>query len=138
MRRGAHFLAAIQASDGHWPSENSGPQFFLCPMLICIYIMGIMDTILSPEHKKEMLRYVYNHQNEDGGWGLHVGGHSTMFCTTFNYISLRLLGEGPEVEELSKSRIWIQHHGGVTSIPSWGKTWLSVEISISSPYCKFL
>ncbi|XP_050940718.1 isomultiflorenol synthase-like isoform X2 [Cucumis melo] len=62
MRRGAHFLAAIQASDGHWPSETSGPQFYLCPMLICIYIMGIMDTILSPEHKKEMLRYVYNHQ----------------------------------------------------------------------------
>ena len=62
MRRGAYFLAAIQASDGHWPSETSGPLFYMCPMLICIYIMGIMDTILSREHKKEMLRYVYNHQ----------------------------------------------------------------------------
>ncbi|XP_031737436.1 isomultiflorenol synthase isoform X2 [Cucumis sativus] len=126
MRRGAYFLAAIQASDGHWPSESSGPLFYLCPMLICMYIMGTMDTILSPEHKKEMLRYVYNHQNEDGGWGLHVGGHSNMFCTTFNYISLRLLGEGPEVEQLSRSRNWIRQRGGVTSIPSWGKTWLSI------------
>ncbi|KAE8651576.1 hypothetical protein Csa_023484 [Cucumis sativus] len=127
MRRGAYFLAAIQASDGHWPSETSGPLFYMCPMLICIYVMGIMDTILSPEHKKEMLRYIYNHQNEDGGWGLHVGGHSNMFCTTFNYISLRLLGEGPEVEQLFRSRNWIRHRGGVTSIPSWGKTWLSYK-----------
>lgn len=62
MRRGAHFLAAIQASDGHWPSETSGPLFYLCPLLICMYIMGFMDTAFTPEHKKEMMRYVYNHQ----------------------------------------------------------------------------
>ncbi|XP_038889705.1 isomultiflorenol synthase-like isoform X2 [Benincasa hispida] len=126
MRRGAHFLAAIQASDGHWPSEISGPQFYLCPMLICMYIMGIMDEVLSPEHKKQMIRYVYNQQNDDGGWGLHIGGHSNMFGTTFNYISLRLLGEGPDVEAVSRSRNWIRQRGGVVSIPSWGKTWLSI------------
>ncbi|XP_023548790.1 isomultiflorenol synthase isoform X1 [Cucurbita pepo subsp. pepo] len=126
MKRGAYFLEAIQASDGHWPSETSGPLFYLCPLLICMYIMGFMDSAFSPEHKKEMMRYLYNHQNEDGGWGLHVGGHSNMFCTTFNYISLRLLGEEPDVEAVAKGRIWIRDHGGVTSILSWGKTWLSI------------
>ncbi|KAG6575384.1 Pyrophosphate-energized membrane proton pump 3, partial [Cucurbita argyrosperma subsp. sororia] len=126
MKRGAYFLEAIQASDGHWPSETSGPLFYLCPLLICMYIMGFMDSAFSPEHKKEMMRYLYNHQNEDGGWGLHVGGHSNMFCTTFNYISLRLLGEEPDVEAVARGRIWIRDHGGVTSILSWGKTWLSI------------
>ncbi|KAL4029060.1 hypothetical protein IC575_012281 [Cucumis melo] len=130
MRRGAHFLAAIQASDGHWPSETSGPLFYICPMLICIYIMGCMDKVFSPEHKKEMLRYIYNHQNEDGGWALHIGSHSSMFCTTLNYISLRLLGEGPDYEPLVIARNWIRQRGGVTYIPSWGKTWLSVYLKI--------
>lgn len=51
-----------------------------------------------------------------------------MFCTAFNYISLRLLGEGAEVEVVSKARNWIHDHGGITSILSWGKTWLSVYI----------
>lgn len=62
MKRGAYFLEAIQASDGHWPSETSGPLFYLCPLLICMYIMGFMDSAFSPEHKKEMMRYLYNHQ----------------------------------------------------------------------------
>ena len=62
MRRGAHFLAAIQASDGHWPSETSGPLFYNCPLLICMYIMGFLDAAFPPEHKKEMKRYIYNHQ----------------------------------------------------------------------------
>ena len=68
-------------------------------------------------------------QNEDGGWGLHVEGHSTMFGTVFNYICMRLLGEGPDGGENSgctRARKWILDRGGATGIPSWGKTWLSV------------
>ncbi|KAH9716429.1 Camelliol C synthase [Citrus sinensis] len=76
-----------------------------------------------------MLRYICNHQNEDGGWGLHVEGHSTMFGTVFNYICMRLLGEGPDGGENSgctRARKWILDRGGATGIPSWGKTWLSI------------
>lgn len=68
-------------------------------------------------------------KNEDGGWGLHIEGHSTMFCTALNYICMRILGEGPNGghdNACARARKWIQDHGGVTHIPSWGKTWLSV------------
>ena len=68
-------------------------------------------------------------QNQDGGWGLHIEGHSTMFCTTFNYICMRILGEKPDGGQdnaCARARQWILDHGGVTHIPSWGKTWLSV------------
>ncbi|KAF6134633.1 hypothetical protein GIB67_038354 [Kingdonia uniflora] len=67
--------------------------------------------------------------NKDGGWGFHIVGHSTMFGTTLNYICMRLLGEGPEGGEDNacvRARNWIRDHGGVTSIPSWGKTWLLI------------
>ena len=68
-------------------------------------------------------------KNEDGGWGLHIEGHSTMFCTALNYICMRILGEGPNgghYNACARARNWIRDHGGVTHIPSWGKTWLSV------------
>ena len=68
-------------------------------------------------------------QNEDGGWGFHIEGHSTMFCTTLSYICMRILGEGPDGGKDSacaRGRKWIRDHGGVAFIPSWGKTWLSV------------
>ena len=97
---------------------------------MCMYITGHLDSVFSAEHRKEMLRYMYNHQNADGGWGLHIESHSTMFGTVFNYICIRLLGEGPDGGQdnaCARARNWIHKHGGATYIPSWGKTWLSVH-----------
>ncbi len=37
--------------------------------------------VFTPAHKKEALRYLHNHQNADGGFGLHIEGGSTMFGT---------------------------------------------------------
>jgi len=67
-------------------------------------------------------------QNEDGGWGLHLEGPSTMFGTVLHYITLRLLGQELDGGQgaMEKGRAWILDHGGATKIPSWGKTWLSV------------
>ncbi|KAJ4844510.1 hypothetical protein Tsubulata_006352 [Turnera subulata] len=125
MRRSAHFFSALQASDGHWPAENSGVLFFLPPFVFTFYITGHLNTMFPPEYRKEIIRYIYNHQNEDGGWGLHIESHSNMFCTTFSYVCLRILDHDAENEVCARGRKWILDHGGVTNIPSWGKTWLS-------------
>ncbi|GJU84382.1 beta-amyrin synthase [Tanacetum coccineum] len=128
MRRSVRLLAALQADDGHWPAENSGPMFFIQPLVICLYITGHLNSVFSTEHRKEILRYLFNHQNEDGGWGLHMEGHSTMFGTTLSYICMRLLGEGPDGGlngACTNARKWILDHGSATANPSWGKTWLS-------------
>ncbi|KAK8630084.1 hypothetical protein V6N13_078895 [Hibiscus sabdariffa] len=66
VQRSVHLFSALQSKHGHWPAENSGPLFYFPPL------------------------------NEDGGWGLYIGGHSTMFCTALNYICMRLLGIGPD------------------------------------------
>nr|ACH88048.1 beta-amyrin synthase [Nigella sativa]ACH88049.1 beta-amyrin synthase [Nigella sativa] len=129
LRRAVRFVSAMQTSDGHWAADIGGPLYFMPPLVFALYITGTLDTIFSPEHKKEILRYMYVHQNEDGGWGFHIEGHSTMFGTTLNYICMRMLGEGPDGGEdnaCARGRKWIRDHGGVTWIPSWGKTWLSI------------
>ena len=68
-------------------------------------------------------------QNKDGGWGLHIEGHSVMFCTVLSYVCMRILGQGPDGGQdnaCARARKWILDHGGATHIPSWGKTWLSI------------
>lgn len=52
--------------------------------IIALYITGGLNAILSPQHQKEIIRYIYNHQNEDGGWGFHIEGHITMFGSALN------------------------------------------------------
>ncbi|XP_011009936.1 PREDICTED: beta-amyrin synthase-like isoform X3 [Populus euphratica] len=129
LRKAVRFTSAIQASDGHWPAEFSGPLFLMPPLIMVLYLSRSLDTVLSTEHKKEIIRYIYNHQNEDGGWGFHIESHSTMLGTALNYVALRLLGEGPEGGRdgaATKARKWVLDHGGATMIPAWGKVYLSV------------
>ncbi|RVX03648.1 Beta-Amyrin Synthase 1 [Vitis vinifera] len=115
LRRGAHFFSALQASDSHWPAGNSGPLYFLPPLVMCLYITGHLDIVFPREFLKEILRYQYYHQNEDGGWGFHIEGHSTMFCTTLSYICMCILGEGQDSgrdNACARGRKWIHDRGG--------------------------
>ncbi|KAF5469380.1 hypothetical protein F2P56_013460 [Juglans regia] len=129
LRRGLRFYSTLQAEDGFWPGDYGGPLFLLPGLVIGLSVTGALNTILPHEHRLEICRYMYNHQNRDGGWGLHIEGSSTMFCTSLSYITLRLLGEAMDAGSdgaMEKAREWILCRGGVTSIPSWGKMWLSV------------
>ncbi|KAK9931603.1 hypothetical protein M0R45_018875 [Rubus argutus] len=128
LRRGLRFYSTLQVEDGFWPGDYGGPLFLLPGLVIGLSVTGDLDAILPNEHQKEICRYLYNHQNKDGGWGLHIEGPSTMFCTALSYVCLRLLGEEMDGGDgaMETGRKWILDRGGVTNIPSWGKMWLSV------------
>jgi len=67
--------------DGHFPGDYGGPMFLLPGLVIACHVTGTLDSVLSKRHQAEMVRYLRNHQNRDGGFGLHIEGHSTMFGT---------------------------------------------------------
>ncbi|XP_062224653.1 cycloartenol synthase-like [Phragmites australis] len=128
LKRAISCFSTLQARDGHWLGDYGGPMFLMPGLIIKLYVTGALSTVLSSEHQKEIRRYLYNHQNEDGGWGLHTEGPSTMFGSILTYVSLRLLGEGQYGEDgaMEKGRNWILEHGVATFTTSWGKFWFSI------------
>nr|XP_048333124.1 lupeol synthase-like isoform X2 [Ziziphus jujuba var. spinosa] len=129
MRRAINFWSALQSPHGHWPALNAGVMFYVPPFVFCMYITGTLHTVFNEHHRREMLWYMYCHQNEDGGWGLHIEGPSMMMCTVLNYLAMRILGEGPDGglnNACSRARKWILDHGGAMYSGSWGKTWMAI------------
>ena len=123
LKEGWKYFERLQQPTGNWPSDYGGPMFLIPGLITVSYIT---EAPLPIPQQKLIIQYLYNQQNEDGGWGLHIEGHSTMFGTVMNYVALRLLGVEECDERASKARTWIKQHGGATSIPPWGKFYLSV------------
>ncbi|CAI8594606.1 unnamed protein product [Vicia faba] len=128
LKKALRCYSKMQTEDGFWPGDYGGPLFLLPSLVIGLWVTGALNAVLTSEHQTEMRRYLYNHQNKDGGWGLHIEGPSTMFGTVMSYVALRLLGEDVDGGDgsIQIARKWILNRGGATSIPSWGKLWLSI------------
>lgn len=123
LQRGVEFFMSIQQEEGNWAGDYGGPLFLLPGLIFVLYIT---DTMPPREKQVLMKRYLLNHQNKDGGWGLHIEDESTMFGTALNYVALILLGNSMEDEVAQKAVNWIHQNGGLEGIPPWGKLYLAL------------
>ncbi|EIW59845.1 lanosterol synthase [Trametes versicolor FP-101664 SS1] len=122
-RNGYRFFKHLQTEDGHWPAEDGGPMFLIPGLVIGSYVTGMPFQL---EERLEIIRYLFNHTNEDGGWGIHLEGQSTVFGTALNYCAMRVLGVKADHPVSVKARGCLHKLGGATGVPSWGKFWLSI------------
>ncbi|CAF1608750.1 unnamed protein product [Rotaria sp. Silwood1] len=118
-----NYYSSLQVEDGHWPGDYGGPMSLLPGAVITAYITKFDFT---EEQKYQMIKYLFNHQLSDGGWGTHIESKSTMFGTVLNYISLRLLGIDLNDQRIINAYEFIQREGGAMYAPSWAKFWLCV------------
>ena len=98
-------------------------MFLLPGFVIAWYVTG---TEVPEETRIEICNYLWSQQNDDGGWGLHIEGESTVFGTAMNYTTMRLLGQDAEDLRLVKARSLLHEMGGALYGPHWAKFWLSV------------
>mmetsp|Transcript_21636 Transcript_21636/g.60860 ORF Transcript_21636/g.60860 Transcript_21636/m.60860 type:complete len:774 (+) Transcript_21636:35-2356(+) len=123
LRCGMRFFGVLQTQDGHWAGDYGGPMFLLPGLAI---VSHITKHQLPASFQAEIVRYLRNMQNKDGGWGIHIESISTVFGTVLNYVAMRIFGLDYEDECAVLARQWIRKAGGCIGIPQWGKFWLAV------------
>ena len=116
------FYQKLQFPEGHWTADYGGPSFLLPGLVFALYIS---ESPFPEEWKIEMTRYIVNSVNDDGGWGLHVEGETTVFATAMCYVVLRILGMEKDEQTTKKARERLLALGGAIGVPQWGKFWLS-------------
>ncbi|CAD6500406.1 BgTH12-07583 [Blumeria graminis f. sp. triticale] len=118
------FFQHLQLSPGNWGCEYGGPMFLLPGLVITWFAT---ETEIASHIAIEMKNYIFSRANpNDGGWGLHIEGESTVFGTTMNYTTLRILGVGAEDPRMIKARGTLHKLGGAIGGPHWAKFWLSI------------
>ncbi|KAI2487984.1 Terpene cyclase/mutase family member [Pyrenophora tritici-repentis] len=121
---GLSFFSELQLPPGNWGCEYGGPMFLLPGLVITWYVT---ETPIPASHAIEIKNYLFARAHpEDGGWGLHIEGESTVFGTAMNYTVLRLLGADAEDPRMVKARKTLWKLGGALNAPHWAKFWLSV------------
>ncbi|KAK8153947.1 lanosterol synthase [Phyllosticta citrichinensis] len=124
VENGLSFFEKLQLPSGQWACEYGGPMFLLPGLVVTWYVT---ETEVQEAYKMEIKNYLLARQNpEDGGWGLHIEGQSSVFGTAMNYTVLRLLGMDAEDPRMIKARGTLHQLGGAVNSPHWAKFWLSV------------
>ncbi|KAI9887388.1 MAG: Lanosterol synthase (Oxidosqualene--lanosterol cyclase) [Watsoniomyces obsoletus] len=124
VKNALEFFSHLQLPPGNWACDYGGPMFLLPGIVIAAYVT---QTSMPEPHRIEMRNYLYARQNpNDGGWGLHIEGDSTVFGTAMNYVAMRILGASAEDPRMVRARAKLHQLGGATYAPHWAKFWLSV------------
>ena len=102
MRAGIEYYRGIQDDDGHWASDYGGPMFLMPGLIIAARVMGKTEEIIGERRRVEMLRYLENHLNEDGGWGYTSRDTTAMLGAVLRVVGASIARQAVERARVSK------------------------------------
>src|SRR4051812_45619748 len=99
-------------------------------MLLAQYVIVhriVGSRPFGTDETRRMIRHFEVTRTPEGGWGMHPDSGPYVFFTTLAYVALRLLGVPASDPLAARALAWVRaQKGGVLSIPTWGKVWLSI------------
>lgn len=122
IEQACDWLLARQRNEGCWWGELESNVTITAEHLMFTHIMGIRDDGLWQAIAREIL----SHQREDGSWGNWHTGPGDLSTTVEAYVALKMAGEDPGSEAMTRARAWILERGGVPKARVFTKMWLAM------------
>jgi squalene-hopene/tetraprenyl-beta-curcumene cyclase len=113
-------LFSLQHEDGYWCGELEADSTLESDYITMHTLLGTGD----PGKMRKAVRWILDHQNQDGGWPIYNGGPSEISATVKGYFALKLMGHAASDPVLTRARACIDRLGGVTSANTYTKIYL--------------
>lgn len=115
-------LLALQNDDGHWCGELEGDTILESEYVLLMHVLGRGD---DPTARKACA-YLRKKQLPDGGWTHYEGGPTEVGGSVKAYFALKLAGDDPGSEPMTRARRAILERGGIEACNSFTKIQLAI------------
>jgi squalene-hopene/tetraprenyl-beta-curcumene cyclase len=122
LERAVARMFELQHPDGYWWAELESNVTMVSEHLMLERFLGLRDET----RWRKIVRYLLDHQREDGSWAIYYGGPGDVSVTIEAYFALKLAGYDPDSPPMARARRWILDHGGIGAARVFTKLWLAL------------
>ncbi len=115
-------LLGLQHSQGWWQGELETNVTMDAEDLLLREFLGVRTA----EQTSAAARWIRSCQRADGTWANFRGGEADLSTTVEAYVALRLAGDAPEAEHMSRAAGWIRASGGIPATRVFTRIWLAL------------
>src|SRR5438128_12248722 len=115
-----NYLFSQQHEEGYWCGELEADTTLESDYIMLHTLLGTGDG----ERFQKAARYILQHQNEDGGWGIYAAGPSNVSASVKAYFGLKLAGYKFDHPAMVRARNKILEMGGATEVSTFTKIYM--------------
>lgn len=115
-------LFSIQKDDGHWVGELEGDTILESEYILAMHFLGRTHD----SKVRKAANYIRSLQLAGGGWAIYPDGPPDVSASVKAYFVLKLVGDDPDAEHMTRARSTILGLGGIEACNSFTKIYLSI------------
>ncbi|MGE0384805.1 MAG: squalene--hopene cyclase [Gammaproteobacteria bacterium] len=97
---------------GYWRFDLEADTTIPSEYIMFQHFMGTVNL----ERHRRMVRYILSRQQPSGAWPLYENGPGDISATVKAYLALKVTGESPQSEPMTRAREWILANGGAERV----------------------